>query len=132
MNNLNNFIVIDDDNLNNVLCRFIIERATPVSEYKAFEIPQEGLRFMSEKYSHLGSPAIVFLDINMPGWSGWDFLDNYERLDGAIKDQFRIYMLSSSIDPEDMERAKKNKNVLGYISKPLSENAVLEILEQVG
>lgn len=67
--------------------------------------------------------------INMPTMSGWEFLDKFESLDKKIKNQFRIYIMSSSIDPSDRQKAGKNKNVEDYIEKPLSEEIVISILE---
>ncbi len=66
----------------------------------------------------------------MPTWSGWDFLDNFEKLDEKIKSQIKIYILSSSIDASDKHRARENKNVVDYIEKPLSEKTVFSMLEQ--
>jgi len=66
----------------------------------------------------------------MPIWSGWDFLDNFEKLDDKIKKQIRIYMLSSSVDPGDEQRAGKNKNVADYIEKPLTQEIIHSILKE--
>jgi len=66
----------------------------------------------------------------MPIWSGWDFLDNFEMLDEKIKRQIKIYIISSSIDTSDKQRARENKNVVDYIEKPLSEKMVSSMLEQ--
>ncbi|MEO8087976.1 MAG: hypothetical protein ABI763_14220 [Bacteroidota bacterium] len=71
--------------------------------------------------------AILFLDINMPGW---DFLDNFDNLTEKIKNKIIIYMLSSSIDPSDKQKALENKNVVRYLEKPLSITAVSLILDE--
>jgi response regulator RpfG family c-di-GMP phosphodiesterase len=64
----------------------------------------------------------------MPTWSGWDFLDKFEMLDAQIKNQIKVYMLSSSVDPKDMEKAKANSNVVDYIVKPLNRDIVEKII----
>jgi CheY-like chemotaxis protein len=73
------------------------------------------------------STSIILLDLNMPIMSGWEFLERFEELDEIIKKQVKIYILSSSVDPRDKERAGKNKDVEDYIVKPLTKEIVLEI-----
>ncbi|MEP6948452.1 MAG: response regulator [Ginsengibacter sp.] len=124
------FIVIDDDQINNLYCRIIIKQAAGELEIKTFDIPEKGFEYITKEYSNNKNPTVLFLDINMPTWSGWDFLDNFEKLDENIKKQIKIYILSSSVDPADHQQAMDNKYVVGYIEKPLSELTVLAILEE--
>jgi CheY-like chemotaxis protein len=71
--------------------------------------------------------TLILLDINMPIMSGWEFLDSFDDFSDTIKKQFRIYLLSSSVDDRDKEKAKQNKNVIDYLSKPLSKEMVKRI-----
>lgn len=121
------FIVVDDDFASNTVCRIIIKRAAAGSDIQTFEYPEQGFEYISKEYLHNTVFTVLFLDINMPVWSGWDFLDNFEKLDEKIKKQFKIYMLSSSIDPNDKKRAMDNKNVIDYIEKPIS----IEIISRI-
>ena len=127
MENKINFIVIDDDPINNTLCRLIIKKVAPQADIQTFNIPEEGFAYISEHYLTNDNPTVLFLDINMPTWSGWDFLEHYEKLDNQIKKQIQIHMLSSSVDPNDKKRAADNKNVEGFIEKPLTKEALLKI-----
>jgi CheY-like chemotaxis protein len=124
------FIVVDDDAVNNLLCSLSIEEVAVNAETQLFEVAEKAFEYITNEYSGTVNPTILFLDINMPTWSGWNFLDNFEKLDDKIKKQFVIYMLSSSVDPCDKQRATENKNVVGYIEKPLSEESVRIILEK--
>lgn len=63
----------------------------------------------------------------MPTLSGWEFLQSFSTFPHSIKKQFDIYMLSSSIDPADIERAKLNPLVIDFIEKPMNR----EVLEQL-
>ena len=63
---------------------------------------------------------MLFLDINMPIMTGWEFMKEFEKLNTLIKDQIFIYILSSSIDQEDKLKAKNHPDVVDYIEKPLS------------
>lgn len=123
------FIVIDDDMINNMLCKIVIRQAAAKCEILTFESPEDGLDYFNRGYTKNGVPTVLFLDINMPTWSGWEFLDNFDLLDKEIKDQVIVFMLSSSVDPSDKQRAIENRNVTGYLEKPLTTEKISDILE---
>ena len=125
----NRFIIIDNDPVNNLLCSLTIKDVQDAAEIQAFNFPIDGFNYLAKEYAGTTSPSVLLLDINMAGWSGWDFLDNFEKLDDKIKRQVKIYILSSSFDVNDKHRAKENKNVVDYIEKPLSEKTVLSMLD---
>ena len=126
------FIVIDDDLINNTLCRMIIKGVTKETEIQTFNVPEVGFAYITNEYAtnEVDEPTILFLDINMPSWTGWDFLDNFDALDEKIKRQIKIYMLTSSVDPNDKEKAIANRNVVEYIVKPLNGKIVSEIISK--
>ncbi len=124
------FIIIDNDPVNNLLCTLMIKDVSSEVEIQTFNFPVKAFEYITTEYLNTGNPAVLLLDINMPTWSGWDFLDNFEKLDEKIKSQIKIYILSSSIDASDKHRARENKNVVDYIEKPLSEKTVFSMLEQ--
>lgn len=64
-------------------------------------------------------PDLIFLDINMPVMDGWHFLKEYELLKNNLSKKIVIYMVSSSIDERDIERATQLEDVKDYIIKPL-------------
>jgi len=122
-------IIIDDDPVNNFLCKLIIKRALGEIVIETFIKPDEGLRFLKEEFSSSDNkiPAILLLDINMPAMNGWQFLEHYAKLDEKIKNQVRLYILSSSIDITDKQRAAENKHVIDYIEKPIRKQKLLSI-----
>lgn len=123
------FIVVDDDLINNMLCRVVIKGSLESLDILTFTLPEAGFDFIVKEYSEKEIPTVLLLDINMPTWSGWDFLEQFDKLDVKIKNQIKIYMLSSSVDPGDKQRARDNQYVIDYIEKPLQERTVLSILE---
>lgn len=116
-----NFIVVDDDYTNNLLCRKIITHVFPGVDVQTFTDPDTALVYITTIYGKsTDRMATLFLDINMPTITGWDFLEAFERFDTRLKERLKIYMLSSSVDQKDKDRAANNKNVSGYIEKPLN------------
>ena len=124
MNTELRYVIVDDDPFNNIICNMVLEDALGEVDAKSFTKPEEGLRFIKE---NINSPTVLFLDINMPRLSGWDFLDQYEDFSEDVKRHVCVYMLSSSLYHRDKERANGNKNVRGFISKPLDLETVISI-----
>lgn len=110
-------IIIDDDYVNNFICESIIHRILPNCKLKSFISAKEALEYLSEfeNNSHF-----ILLDINMPEMNGWQFLDEMESISKA----FTVFMLTSSVDPIDKEKADSYAMIKGFHSKPLSEDTV--------
>ncbi|HXA01940.1 MAG TPA: response regulator [Cytophagaceae bacterium] len=83
------------------------------------------LRMESDKIQNI--PDLIFLDINLPALSGFDFLKEYENLSESIKNKSKIIVLSSSDKPEDIEQMMSNKYVKDYLIKPMSPEAIENI-----
>ncbi len=126
MSYLNNFIIIDDDKLNNKLCKTILEKTYPDSNIVDFTDPVKGLEYVSDKFSDPKSDeyAILLLDIMMPVMNAWDFLEKFDRQLEIVKKRVKIYILSSSIDSLDMKKAQENKYVEYYLIKPLTKESI--------
>jgi CheY-like chemotaxis protein len=108
--------LIDDDNVTNMLNRYFLEEHYPNLQIKSFIYATEALSLLLNKEE---SPDFILLDINMPGMSGWEFLDAYQQAGFNSANAPEIYMLSSSLDPEDEAKARNSIVVKGFISKPL-------------
>ena len=122
------FIVVDNDPVNNLLCDLAIRDEVSDANFLAFTDPLKAFDHISAPDEDNNSMNILLLDINMPIWSGWDFVEHFDKLDEKIKNRFRVYMLSSSIDNNDKQRAMENKNVVDYIEKPLTKEKVFSLL----
>ena len=126
MNVSTRFIVIDDDEFNNKICSVTLEKIAKDADVKTFLSPVEGFEHIVSEYSGVenDSSAILFLDINMPVMNGWEFLERFNELDTELKKRIKIYILSSSVDKRDIERAKADKNVMHYLIKPLTKETI--------
>ena len=119
------FVLIDDDAISNRLCKLNMRIYNKDIEVVDFTSPEEGLRYLSSQIREDHSSFVLLLDINMPTMSGWEFLASFEKIVESIEFRIIIYMLSSSVDPRDQERAYSYKSVQGYLEKPLKlENLV--------
>jgi CheY-like chemotaxis protein len=126
MSNFKDFIIIDDDSINNTLCRKIIEKTYPDSEIADFVDPMEGFNYIVQKYSNSRSneTVILLLDISMPVLNAWEFLELFDKLNDNIKSRVKVHILSSSVNKDDMTRAQSNKNVEYYLIKPLTKESI--------
>lgn len=90
---------------------------------------QEALDFYEEiaKGNLNTIPEIIFLDLNMPVLDGWGFLEIFHKNYFHHFPNTKVYILSSSVDPNDKENAEKYPFVANFISKPLTKEIVKEI-----
>jgi response regulator RpfG family c-di-GMP phosphodiesterase len=70
---------------------------------------------------------LIFLDINMPGMNGWEFLEEYKKLDKTLQSKAVIIMLTTSDNSDDIAKAKKYAVVSDYITKPLTKE-MMEVI----
>ena len=121
-------MIVDDDDVNNFLCKKIISLARFSENIQTFIDADSALKYLKSNMNASGElPDIIFLDINMPIKNGWDFLKEYEKFKEDLAKPIQIYMLSSSVYEEDVTRAKSMDVIVDYISKPLSESVLQKI-----
>ena len=95
-----------------------IEKAKLAKEVLFFNDGDEILSYINERGA-IDLPEIILLDINMPSVDGLDFLDLYKDVVDNKKAAIKIYMISSSINPDDVRRAEQSQFVIDYITKPI-------------
>ena len=74
-------------------------------------------------------PSIIFLDLNMPIMNGWEFLEDFVKIPNHNRDNVIIYIISSSVDPRDLERIKNYTVVNNYILKPITPEDLRSVLQ---
>jgi CheY-like chemotaxis protein len=119
-------MLIDDNEIDNLINQKMIEAASITEHIFTHTGARSAIEFLRniEKISKIAQdvlPDVIFLDIDMPLMDGFQFLDEFEKLNEDTKKKCKIVMLTSSINPQDVNKSKKYSYVKKYINKPLSQ-----------
>lgn len=121
-------LVVDDDEISLMLTDLLVEENIFFQKSQNFLDGKYALEDFKINYSKDEIYAII-LDINMPLMNGWEFLDNIK--DFALNKNTFVFMLSSSSDRKDIEKAENNQYVRDFFNKPLEEKHLASIQEVV-
>jgi len=135
MKKLNCILLVEDNAADNYYHQYIIKDAGVCNHIEITLNGLEALAYLkkSKELNHNGSfplPDLIFLDINMPRMNGFEFLEEYKKLDEKLKSRVLIVILTTSINPEDHKKAMVFKEVSEFQSKPLSEESLEGIMEK--
>ncbi len=130
--NIESVCIIDDDSIYINLVSKIIELRQLSETVIVFNNGKEAMDFFQEsieKNEKPEVPQVIFLDINMPVMDGWEFLSEFSKIKNKLSDKINLYVVSSSIDSRDIERAKSIDVVSDYLTKPIKIDDFERILE---
>ena len=127
MNKFKSIILIDDDEISNFLCEETIMGSNIAESVVSYVNANDALEFLNN-VNQDNLPDIIFLDINMPGMDGWEFLSDLENIGETAQKQIKVIILSSSHFHIDIERSKNFESVAEYVSKPLTSQILETIL----
>lgn len=127
---MKSIFLIDDDPIFVYLTRRIIasiDRQCKINEFTDGELAIRYLEEICGKPELL--PDIILMDISMPVMDGWEFLKEYSLLRPKIKKDIALYIVSSSISPQEVERSKGFSAVSDFLIKPLERGKIVEIID---
>lgn len=123
-------MLIDDNEIDNFINEKIVQASSFADNIYVHTSSKSALEFLKnimltkKKFPKELIPAYVFLDINMPMLDGFQFLDEYEKLIKDSEFKTKIVMLTTSLNPYDIEKSKSYSSVIDFIHKPLTEEAL--------
>ncbi len=122
MQQINHVLLIDDDPIFNIISKSLVKRAEFSPEVStcsdaigALDELRTRVRIIYEEF-----PDVIFLDLDMPKMDGWAFLEEFQKFPEWSVTKCRVFILSSSISHQDVEKSRSYEVVRDFISKPLT------------
>lgn len=124
-------LLIDDDEINNFISIKLIKKALLNTEIMACLNGKFAIDQLADiqKTDPSKMPDYILLDINMPIMNGWEFLEEFKRRNIDPQGKSKIYIISSSVFSNDINKAKSYPLVKDFISKPLNVEKIRELFE---
>jgi len=125
--------IIDDDNMYVSLVKKIIDTKKLCDNLLIFKDGKESIDYFEGILNNLTEdqiPEIILLDLNMPVMDGWEFLDRFTKIKNKFNKFITLYVVSSSINPNDIDRAKSISTVEDYLVKPVNINELENIFKK--
>lgn len=130
-------LLVDDDFATNFINKKIIQKANITEHIQVALNGKEALDYLCKQgkfesgANEFPQPQLILLDINMPLMDGWDFIKAYKSLNLENKEDIVVVMLSSSFNPADKSKAESIVEISAFRQKPMSKDALFEIIEKV-
>ncbi len=125
--------IIDDDNIYVNLIKKIIETKKLSKNLLIFNDGKQSIDYFEALLQNLSEdkiPEIIFLDLNMPIMDGWEFLERFTKIKNKFNKVITLYIVSSSINPIDIDRAKNLSDSYDYIIKPIKISNLKKIFSK--
>tara|TARA_R110002020_G_scaffold442190_1_gene653336 strand:- start:10 stop:408 length:399 start_codon:yes stop_codon:yes gene_type:complete len=124
--------LIDDDEIFVFITKKTIRQTKLFDLIKVYDNGLDALNFLKENKDNADLlPEIILLDLNMPIMDGWQFLEHYTDINPSVSKEIVIYICSSSISSEDIQRAKAISEVTDYIIKPITKDKLIDLIKSL-
>ncbi|WP_136667904.1 response regulator [Flavobacterium sp. H122] len=131
-NKIKNICVIDDDKIYQYLTQRVISDTHLIKGIELFSNGLDAINYLeTNSLDKKKLPDIILLDLFMPVMDGWSFLKNFTAIQTKLAKKIPIYIVSSSIDPIDIQKSKSIVSVTDFIVKPITKEAFLKIIKKV-
>jgi CheY-like chemotaxis protein len=119
------FIIIEDNLIDQFITKKLLKKGLDVNPVCIANNGKEGMNWLLKNQNQ--NPLIILLDIQMPIMNGFEFLEEFDRLPEDVKERIEIFVLSSTLDTDEIKKVKENKYVSDFWNKPFR----LETLKNV-
>lgn len=128
--NLNHIVLVDDNETTSFLNNRLLGRLAVANQVSTFSRADEAFeQLWGEQAEANAAPDLVFVDLKMPGVSGFEFLELYNALPQPVQEQTVMAVLTTSMHGADTARVAQYPNV-EYLTKPLTEEKMRKLLEK--
>lgn len=125
------FIIIDDSKLDCFIAEKIIRNTGRGEDIRSFTMAKEALDHVSKSPVVAGKRTVIIVDIQMPIMNGFEFVEAFEQLPEELRKGYVVYMLSSSINENDLNRVQNYPSIKQFLNKPLTSNMLSTLLEML-
>jgi CheY-like chemotaxis protein len=113
-------LLVDDDEATNFINEIVLKRLDCTEKLVVLDNALDAIEFLKQKINdEYQRPDLIFLDINMPAMNGWEFMEEYKKLSPEQHAKVVLIMLTTSLNPYDLKKAKEIELVHGFENKPL-------------
>jgi CheY-like chemotaxis protein len=135
MKKINCILLIDDNPADNAYHKIIITESGVCNHIKVVTSGQEAIDYINkaskpDQSELFPKPDLIYLDINMPGMNGFEFLEIYHTLEEDQKSKAVVIMLTTSLNPDDKIKAMGFKEVNEFQNKPLTVEIIMETINK--
>ncbi len=130
MKKINLVYIVDDDAIHQLLVKKHLDNTEMIHEYLVFKngkLAFEDLKSRLENNTQI--PEIIFLDLQMPVWDGWQFLDEFVKLD--VSKNIEIFIVTSSVFENDFKKAEMYNLQDQYLIKPINTEKLKDCIQKV-
>jgi CheY-like chemotaxis protein len=129
-------LLVDDNEPDNIIHKRVIEQSGITDFIGVATNGQEAIGFLKSKWkmgqkdSLFPRPSLIFVDIKMPFMDGWKFIEEYQTLDEVQKGKAVFFMLTDSLDTDDITRTEQTIGSGCILYKPLTLEMINEIMQK--
>ena len=122
-------MIIDDNLIDLYISSRMITKNNFGKNVLQYSSAIEALKYLQENQENTPQlPEVIFVDIYMPRMSGFEFMKKYDKLSTPLKNICRVFIISSSIDEQDLTCANNDKNIVAMKEKPITKEFLTDLV----